>query len=475
MPLLNVIVEDGSPLITYTNGKWIDSPTSDASLSQYSAQSYHTTASNNAKVTFTFNGTSVSIVGGMSSNYGTYTVQIDGGQTTKGDAFSETRLFNQTLGGADNLAMGTHTLVLTNTATNASRMSVDVDFITFGTPLGGGSDLVASKSIGADDISIAYFPDASDWSTDNSSGFPSRFATENQANLTTNFMGNAVAVFGSTGPSQGPFLIDVDGAVTNLNSLAGAQHESTLLYFMQGLDSNPHSLALINTGGQMVKFSGFQFFLAENPSTLQPLPSTVASVDPVATGSVPTSVGTDAPAVSDPAVASETPFLGPGGGFTQYPASPTPFIPGSQRPLGPDGSTSISPVNPNAPSSDSLSGTRLAGIVAAVVIAILVMGGFLYRIIRLRQTRPSDPFDDRRAVPHMRRMKPSFARFFHRNVESPEPRLTDPSRDSIVSDQSDGFVPVQRPPMQVRGNAQNPRWRDQTQLSISEYHGGGRF
>ena len=74
-----------------------------------------------------YKGTAFSIFGGRRSNYGAYTVTVDGRIITSGTSQSDNPSVRQLLGTASELPYGLHTVVLTNTG----GRPIDIDSVEF--------------------------------------------------------------------------------------------------------------------------------------------------------------------------------------------------------------------------------------------------------------------------------------------------------------------------------------------------------
>lgn len=92
----------------------------------------HTTFQQGASATFKFNGTGVWLFGGMRSDYGSLSLQIDGKEVNSRSAQANLPTFQQVLASAMNLTMGEHTAVLTATTGGP----IDLDSVTFETQIG---------------------------------------------------------------------------------------------------------------------------------------------------------------------------------------------------------------------------------------------------------------------------------------------------------------------------------------------------
>jgi len=79
------------------------------------------------KTDLVYKGTAFSIFGGHRSNYGAYTVTLDGVLITSGTSQRDNPSVRQLLGTASRLPYGLHTVVLTNTGGSP----IDIDSVEF--------------------------------------------------------------------------------------------------------------------------------------------------------------------------------------------------------------------------------------------------------------------------------------------------------------------------------------------------------
>jgi len=77
-------------------------------------------------------GTGLWIFGGHRSNYGTYSVSVDGQTVSSGSAQSDGGAVRQLLGSVSGLPYGSHTAVLTNTGGGP----IDIDSVDFEAQVG---------------------------------------------------------------------------------------------------------------------------------------------------------------------------------------------------------------------------------------------------------------------------------------------------------------------------------------------------
>ena len=128
-------------------------------------------------------GTGLSIFGGHRSNYGTYSISVDGQTISGGSSQSDDPSSRQLLGSASGLPYGNHTAVLTST----SGGPIDIDWVDFNARAGppGYVNFVAfytslltpHRSVGVkktfddNDSTIVYQPSAADWQMNSNPAF----------------------------------------------------------------------------------------------------------------------------------------------------------------------------------------------------------------------------------------------------------------------------------------------------------------
>ncbi|GLB37654.1 hypothetical protein LshimejAT787_0407050 [Lyophyllum shimeji] len=247
MASFDLKVEDSSPLISYEpSSAWIDTP-SDALAASYSGRSLHTTSVQGATATMQFNGTGISIFGGRRSNYGTFTISVDGQTITTGDASSAQDSANQLLGSASGLVDGPHTAVFTNTG----GAPIDIDFATLQTQASSSSTKPVQVTYDDSDPSIQYSPSVSAWSQNHDQAFMNgtlHFTSTPGASASITFTGDAVAVYGTVSPDHANVQITLDGRANVLPGGAGgfvsSLHSQVLLYYANNLGLQPHVLTM---------------------------------------------------------------------------------------------------------------------------------------------------------------------------------------------------------------------------------------
>lgn len=107
-------VDDTTSTITYAGSGWVSSQNRADNLPDF-ARGIHYTAVNGSSASYTFTGTSVSLISERNPERGTATVSIDGSVVATIDLSSTTALFNQVVFTQGGLAAGTHTIKVTKT------------------------------------------------------------------------------------------------------------------------------------------------------------------------------------------------------------------------------------------------------------------------------------------------------------------------------------------------------------------------
>ncbi|KDR75159.1 hypothetical protein GALMADRAFT_249097 [Galerina marginata CBS 339.88] len=245
MASFNITVEDSSPLITYAPaGSWTDTPADDPLAASYFGGSYHTAAAQGATATITFTGTGFSIIGGHRSNYGTYSVSVDGQTTATGTAQSSDSVTKQLLGSASGLSYGSHTVVLTNTG----GTPIDIDRIDFEAQVGQPGAVGVQKTFDDNDPAITYGPSSSAWQTSSNSGFVDgtlHFSQTPGASASMTFQGDAVAVYGTMSPDHANIQVALDGNSQTMpggsGGLTSALHTQ---YYRSDLGPGQHTLVV---------------------------------------------------------------------------------------------------------------------------------------------------------------------------------------------------------------------------------------
>lgn len=237
----NVSLEDSSPLISYSPaGAWTDTPQGDFSSSSYSGSSFHTTSTPGASLSFSFNGTGIWLYGARRSEYGSYTISVDGVEMMQENANSPDSEFQQSLGGVASLQMGSHEVTLTNTGS-----MVDLDYVVFEAD---GPEATTVATFDDSDVHITY---DSQWALGNHPGFYNstiHYTQSADASLGFSFTGDSIAIYGTVAQSMGNYSVNLDGVEKTYNAGgAGSSqvlHATTLLYYANNIGSQSHNVVL---------------------------------------------------------------------------------------------------------------------------------------------------------------------------------------------------------------------------------------
>ncbi|KAJ7881169.1 hypothetical protein B0H13DRAFT_2049845 [Mycena leptocephala] len=271
MPLLNVTIDDASPLITYLpDGAWTPYVSNDAHDDGYTA-----TGTQNASASIEFWGTWIMVKGSKNDYHGGYTVTLDG------SPYPETALRRL------------HTL----TISNDEWLTLDIDSITWTCDVGGPNNTNSPlQTTVVDDTETAAFtwlPHGS-WDTNpkNLTMFSGQTGhSTSLANSYVNYtfsVSDAVAIYGTTGPGHSRYSVRPPDrpaeAYTAGRDLFSSQ---VLLYFGGGFGAGNHTVTLVNEGPGLFQVDYAEVHAATLSSTVPvSLSPNSASPVPGPTGSV---------------------------------------------------------------------------------------------------------------------------------------------------------------------------------------------
>ncbi|KAF8135566.1 hypothetical protein EV363DRAFT_1294414 [Boletus edulis] len=311
MPLVTSVIDDKSPLISY-DSTWLPGAAQDDPFATeydvlsmccwtwsptHSFHSYYlgTFTTNNVtdgSVSFNFNGTAIWIYGANRPNHGSYTVQVDSA-TYSGLDGAGNNLFQQSLFNISSLNQEMHTVKLTNTASGS--LYVDIDMIVWQSQVGNTSDNLVyevvqdtdsrfqypepawSATSGSSDINFGLFNNG----TGHSLSVLSQCHTNIRRERHLHLYSEAISLFGTSGPSNGPYSVQLDGGQSaQYNALnTYPTNYGVMIYHADNLGSGSHQLVLTNlpaTSGQSVYIDYAQLWTLLNTSALTgtPLPNT---------------------------------------------------------------------------------------------------------------------------------------------------------------------------------------------------------
>ncbi|KAG6903057.1 hypothetical protein C0995_006244 [Termitomyces sp. Mi166 len=194
----------------------------------------------------TFSGTGILIFGGHRSNYGTFTISVDGHMITNGNANSVQGSTIQKLGSVSNLVNGPHTAVLTNTG----GAPIDIDFVDVETQPS--SSRTTSTTIDDNNSMVQYLPSPSAWTLTQNQIYMDgtlHFTSTSGASASIPFTGDAVAVYGTMAPDHADIQFTLDGRSSS--QTGGAGGFVSLLhtkYYANNLGPDIHVLSITSIG-----------------------------------------------------------------------------------------------------------------------------------------------------------------------------------------------------------------------------------
>lgn len=186
-------IDNTSSAVTYS-GSW-----STATVPGSISGTEHYTGSIGAKATVTFTGTAVRIIADRNVDHGEEAITLDGAVVNYYDSWSFTGEVQQVIAEFDGLSPGQHTLTITVTGikrAHATNDAVSLDAFEY-VPTSYGSGWL-------DDPNLTY---TGSWTTNG--GF--HVSSSAGATASAQFLGEGVTVYGTQGPDQGIFDVNVDG------------------------------------------------------------------------------------------------------------------------------------------------------------------------------------------------------------------------------------------------------------------------
>ncbi|KAF9269567.1 hypothetical protein L218DRAFT_850986, partial [Marasmius fiardii PR-910] len=225
--------------------------------SRYLDQTLTVTYSPNANASFSFNGTSLTLTGGMRPDYGNFTVTIDESRVINLTANAEVGRFQQTLFEIRNLTQGPHTVRLTNTDTDGRGFDIDsVRVVSSGsnetetTPT---PPVMVFQDTQKD--AVTYLPKGS-WNPRPKNLLQFAEGTghsTSQVGASMNFTFTVskncfVCLYGTTGPSNTrAYTVQIDSAPAKAFSARRAiQRQQQMLFHADGLAPGQHTIILTN-------------------------------------------------------------------------------------------------------------------------------------------------------------------------------------------------------------------------------------
>jgi Big-like domain-containing protein len=234
--------EDTDPAVAYTAG-WTQGNTGSA----WSGGTAATSATQGARVAFTFTGPSVTWIGGRSANTGIARVYIDGAFVADVDTYQGTEEVRVTMFTLSGLAAVTHTLTLEVTGTmNPLSASPLIVVDAFDAPAPAVSRLQET------DPDVTY---GAGWVPDSAlrhwSAGKTAFTAAPGAQATIDFTGTAITWIGARGNQCGIASVFLDGIfVRDVDAYSATEQIQADMFTVAGLADTPHTLSIRSTGAQ---------------------------------------------------------------------------------------------------------------------------------------------------------------------------------------------------------------------------------
>ncbi|KAG6372415.1 hypothetical protein JVT61DRAFT_7888 [Boletus reticuloceps] len=278
MPLVTSVIDDKSPLISY-DSTWIAGTAQDSFATDYYRGTFTVNNVTDGLASFSFNGTAIWIYGANRPNHGTYTVQVDSA-TYSGLDGAGNNLFQQSLFNISSLNQEMHTVRLTNTASGG--LYVDIDMIVWQSQVGNTSDNLVYEVVQDTDSRFQY-PEPAWSATSGSSDINFGLFNNGTGHVTqtydasATFTFTAISLFGTSGPSNGPYSVQLDGSQSAQYNASNTYptNYGVMIYHADNLGPGSHQLVLTNlpaTSGQSIYIDYAQLWTLVNTSA--PLPNT---------------------------------------------------------------------------------------------------------------------------------------------------------------------------------------------------------
>ncbi|KAH7927506.1 hypothetical protein BV22DRAFT_1031695 [Leucogyrophana mollusca] len=282
MPLVTHLIDDKTPLIRYDD-TWAPGTSADSFADQYYLGTFTTTNVTGGAASWSFNGTAFWIYGSRRDNHGTYSVTVDGETYPNNNGQSDTFYFQQVLFNMTGLTQGMHSVQIENTGTNAQYL--DIDLVVWQSEVGEEGDQLVAQVVQDTDPSFQFQSPA--WNTNppdvnffnNGTGHST---TTYDATATYTFTGDSVALYGTVGPENGPYSVQLDGGeAVQFNATQFMLYTQTMLYYADNLGSGSHRLMITNLPDQDGQYLSVDYAqvtsLASAGSTVNPSPASSGS------------------------------------------------------------------------------------------------------------------------------------------------------------------------------------------------------
>ncbi|TFK27542.1 hypothetical protein FA15DRAFT_586164 [Coprinopsis marcescibilis] len=246
MPTYLASYEDTAPYFNFTGDWKVGRSTENRFIDHYSESSfiYAPANSSSATLSFEYYGTTVSIHGSRLTGRDAYRVFVDGRELFNSSNTTSTDRFNATIFSAA-LPLGHHKVEL-----SANGSFVDVDYVSWSTNIGENDEDLIVNTIQDMHPDFEYDPPG-EWVIDpphigSFAGASGHATSRIGASATLSFTGDAIALFGPSGPQ---FASSYSVAINNTNARAFSAlkplfRSKQLLYYGANLGLGNHSLTI---------------------------------------------------------------------------------------------------------------------------------------------------------------------------------------------------------------------------------------
>ncbi|KAF9050294.1 hypothetical protein BJ165DRAFT_1402045 [Panaeolus papilionaceus] len=256
MPTVVTTIEDTSPLIVYSGeGGYNDwkagTSKDDSALDRYSQSSYTVTSTVNASASFFFYGTGVQIFGSKRPTHGDYQITVDAWvyDPKSGNATDAEGLFQTSLFTTSSLKSAYHMVRMTNVGNGL----LDLDFLTWQTPIGQPDEELITRTVQDTDSSFRYSPEGA-WNVT----LPNQGTFAGGSGHQTTTLGataelkfevrDTVFIYGPVGPNGGTYSVQLDEQpIMNLTSYQTSYRPKTMLYQASNLGGGQHTVKVVST------------------------------------------------------------------------------------------------------------------------------------------------------------------------------------------------------------------------------------
>ncbi|KAH7913448.1 hypothetical protein BJ138DRAFT_1146014 [Hygrophoropsis aurantiaca] len=260
MPLVTHLVDDKTPLIQYDN-TWAPGTSADSYADQYYLGTFATTNVTGGAASWSFNGTAFWIYGSRRVNHGTYSVTVDGETYPNNNGQSNTFFFQQALFNMSGMTQGMHSVKIENTGTNSQFL--DIDLVVWQSEVGNPGDQLVTQTVQDTDPDFQFQAPA--WNTNppqvnffnNGTGHST---TAYNATVTYSFTGDSVALYGTVGPENGPYAVQLDGGeAMAFNGTQFMLYTQTMIYYADNLGPGSHQLMVTNLPEQSGQYLNIDY------------------------------------------------------------------------------------------------------------------------------------------------------------------------------------------------------------------------